>query len=298
MKSNQALNLTHGEKVLHAVIVFFLIFMSVIFLYPMLYVISMSISDSLLVARRDIILLPKGVTFDAYQMILKKPTIWNSYYNTIWYTFFGTIINVTLTMLFAYPLSRQNFVARKPLTVMMAITMWFSGGMIPTFILVKNLGMYNTRWVMILLGAIAPWNVMITKTFLAENIPESLVEAAHIDGCNDLKLFSSIVLPLSKAILAVNVLFYAVGHWNNYFRALLYLSDAKLQPLQIFLRSILFEAQMLADSGGSDSSSGLYLLSEKLKYAVIVFGMLPIMCVYPFLQKYFVKGMMIGAVKG
>lgn len=292
------LGLARGERVMHAFIVLFLILASVLFLYPMLYVISMSLSDSLLVARREIYLFPKGFTLDAYEMVLHKPNIWVSYYNTIWYTFFGTLLNVSLTMFFAYPLSRQSFVARKPLTIMMAITMWFSGGMIPTFILIKNLGLYNTRMAIILLGAITPWNVIITRTFLSENIPDSLVEAAHIDGCTDLRLFFQIVLPLSQAILAVNVLFYAVGHWNNYFKSLLYLSDSKLQPLQIFLRNILFEAQMLADSGGSDSSSGLYLLSEKIKYAVIVFGMLPIMCVYPFLQKYFVKGVMVGSMKG
>ena len=140
--------------------------------------------------------------------------------------------------------------------------------------------------------------MIITRTFLAENIHESLVEAAHIDGCNDLQLFGIIVLPLSKAIIAVNVLFYAVGMWNHYFKSMLYLSSTDLQPLQIYLRNILFAAEMVADSGGADSSSGLYLLSEKLKYAVIVFGMLPILCIYPFLQKYFVKGVMIGSIKG
>lgn len=289
---------TTGERILHGVIVILLLLFSAVFLYPMVYVISMSLSDSLLVARREIYFFPRQISLDAYEMIIQKPTVWTAYYNTVWYTLVGTVMSVTLTLLLAYPLSRHSFVARKPLTILSTIPMWFTGGMIPTFILIKNLGLYNTRWAIVLLGCVLPWNVIITRTFMKESISDSLVEAAHIDGCNDLRLFWIIVLPLSKAIIAVNVLFYAVGMWNNYFKSLLYLSSVQLQPLQIYLRNILFAAQMVADSGGSDTSSGLYLLSEKLKYAVIVFGMLPILFIYPFLQKYFVKGVMIGSIKG
>jgi putative aldouronate transport system permease protein len=289
---------TKSEQVMYVIIVLILIMLSIIFLYPLVYVISMSLSDSLLVARREIYLLPRNISLDAYEMILEKPTIWVSYYNTVWYTVVGTCLSVTLTMLIAYPLSRDKFVLRKFTVILTTIPMWFTGGMIPTFILIKNLGMYNTRWAIILLGCILPWNIIITRTFLRDSIHDSLVDAAFIDGCNDLQIFAIIVLPLSKAIIAVNVLFYAVNMWNHYFKSMLYLSSADLQPLQIYLRNILFAAQMIADSGGADSSSGLYLLSEKLKYAVIVFGMLPILFIYPFLQKYFVKGVMIGSIKG
>lgn len=289
---------TKGERVMKAIVIVLLLIFSFIFIYPLLYVFSMSISDSVAVVQREIVIFPKGFKLDAYKVIFDKPDIWKAYYNTIWYAVVGTSISVTLTMLFAYPLSRKEFVLRKPLTIMMAITMWFNGGLIPTFILMKKLDLYNTRWVIVLLGALLAWNVIITRTFLQTTIPDALVECSKIDGANDFVIFYKVILPLSKPIIAVNVLFYAVGQWNEFFKALIYLSNTDLQPLQIFLRNILFAAQMLADAGVSDNSADLYLLSEKLKYAVIIFAMLPIICVYPFLQKYFVKGVMIGSVKG
>lgn len=286
-----------GELIFLAVIVIFILILSAIFLYPLIYVISMSISDSMSVASRKVFLLPKGFHLDAYELIIKRKDVWTAYYNTFFYTITGTLINVVLTMCFSYPLSRKNFVFRRQLTVMMAITMWFSGGMIPSFILINKLHIYNTRWAMILPGAILAWNVIITRTFLSTTIPDALIESAKIDGANDIIVFSKIVLPLSKSIIAVNTLFYAVGHWNNFFRALLYLPNPKLQPLQIFLRNILFAEQMLSDSG-SGAGADYYLLAEKLKYAVIVFSILPILCIYPFVQKHFVKGVTIGSVKG
>lgn len=287
-----------GDKILQIVCVVTILILSAIFLYPLVYVISMSLSDAFLVASRKIYLFPKDISWDAYKLVLEKPDLWLAYGNTIFYTVVGTMLNVILTLSFAYPLSRQGFVFRKGMSFMMAFTMWFSGGMIPTFILVNKLGLYNTRLALILIGAVSAWNVIITRTFLQSTIPDALVESAKLDGANDITIFAKIVLPLSKSIIAVNLLFYAVGHWNEYFNALLYLPDKKLQPLQIFLRNILFAAQMMADAGVSDGSGDMYLLSEKLKYAVIVVAILPILCVYPFVQKHFVKGVMVGSVKG
>ena len=291
------IRLSRGEKIGQVIIVLILAFLSLIFLYPVIYSFSNSISDSLKVASREIFLLPKGFTLDAYSFILEKPALWQSYYNTVWYTVVGTAINIFLTMTFAYPISRPRFVFKKQLTLMMAFTMWFNGGMIPNFILVKTLGLYNTRWAIVLTGAILAWNVIITKTFLQTTIHESLIESAKLEGANDLFIFNRIVLPLSKPIIAVNLLFYAVGHWNQFFKSLIYTSKSELHPIQIYLRNVLFASQMLADAGGSETSAGLYLLSEKMKFAIIMFAMLPIMCVYPFLQKYFIQGVMIGSIK-
>lgn len=289
---------SRGDRIAKTVFIVILTIMSLIFLYPLVYVFSMSVSDVVMVASRKVTFFPKGFSLDAYQVVFEKPDVWLAYGNTIWYTVVGTVINVILTMLFAYPISRVSFVLKKQLTIMMAITMWFSGGMIPSFILVNKLGLYGSRWAMVLPGAILAWNVIITKTFLQSNIPDALVESGKIDGANDFIIFARLVLPLSKSIIAVNVLFYAVGHWNEYFNALLYLPKKELQPLQIFLRNILFAAQMMADAGVSDSSAGLYLLSEKIKYATIMVAILPILCVYPFVQKHFVKGVMVGSIKG
>lgn len=298
MKSGTRIRETGTNRAVHWICITLVALMSLIFLYPLLYVISMSLSDVYLVAARKVYLFPRDISLDAYSLIWEKAELWQAYGNTIFYTVAGTLINVTLTMCFAYPLSRPNFILKKGLAFMMAFTMWFSGGMIPDFILVNKLGLYNTRWAMILPGAILAWNVIITRTFLQSSIPDALVESGKLDGANDVVIFMRIVLPLSKSIIAVNTLFYAVGHWNAYFNALLYLPDKKLQPLQIFLRNILFAAQMMSEAGVSDGSGAVYLLSEKVKYAIIVFAILPILCVYPFVQKHFVKGVMVGSVKG
>jgi putative aldouronate transport system permease protein len=297
-KNKSKMKKSFGEKFMLIIIVVILLALSFLFLFPLLYVFSMSVSNVLSVARREVFLLPKGFDLDAYQFIIDKPDVWRSYYNTIWYTGVGTLINVTLTMLFAYPLSQKEFFLRKQLTVMMALTMWFSGGLIPTFMLMRTLGLYNTRWVMVLLGAILPWNVIITRTYLQGTIPDSLIESAKIDGAHHLTIFRKVVLPLSKPIIAVNALFYAVGHWNEFFKALVFINNKQIQPLQIFLRNVLFASEMMVDAGVSESSADMYLLAEKMKYSVIVFAMLPILMVYPFIQKYFVKGVMIGSVKG
>lgn len=267
----------------------------VVTLYPFLYVFSMSLSDPKYVIDRSVWLLPKGLTFDAYRLVLENPFVWKAYSNTIWYTSIGTLINVIMTILAAYPLSRRTFVLRYPLMVFIVITMFFSGGLIPTFIVVSDLGLYNTRWAMVLPGAVWAFNIIIARTFF-QSIPEELIEAAKIDGANDLTILARVVLPLSKPIIAVLTLFYAVGHWNSYFNAVLYLSSSSLHPLQIYLQKILVA---LSDQFAGATTAGIVRTAEveQLKYSSIMVTILPILFIYPFLQKYFVQGVMIGALK-
>ena len=263
----------------------------VVCLYPLVYVLSMSISDPLAAARREVWLLPKGFSVSSYQIIFENQQVWRSYYNTIYYTVFGTIINVVMTIILAYPLSRRNFFLRNPISIMVTFTMFFGGGLVPSFILINQLGLYNTRWAILIPSAISAYNMIIAKTFF-QSIPESLIESAKLDGASDLRILFSIVFPLSMPIISVLVLYYAVGHWNSYFPALLYLNDADLQPLQLYLRRILIEntGELSGDMAISVDKS---LAAMQLKYSIIIVSTLPILCIYPFLQKYFVKGVMI-----
>jgi len=264
-------------------------------LYPFLYVLSSSISDPDLVMRGQITLFPKGINFEAYKLVLKEKDIWVGYYNTLWYVFVGTSINILMTTLAAYPLSRKKFAARNTVMMIMAFTMFFGGGMVPTYILIKNVGIMNSRWAMVIPGAISTWNLIIMRTFF-ENIPESLHEAAFIDGANDLKILAKIILPLSKPVIAVMILFYSVGHWNSFFNALLYLNTDKLYPLQMVLRKILIQYDVGDMMQGVKEDRGA-MVGQSIRYATIVISILPIICIYPFMQKYFVQGVMIGAIK-
>ncbi|SDC67055.1 putative aldouronate transport system permease protein [Paenibacillus sp. UNCCL117] len=264
-------------------------------LYPFLYVFNMSISDPIHVLNNTVWLFPKGFSLATYFKVFENGEIWIAYRNTLFYTVVGTLINVIMTFLAAYPLSRRTFSGRKPLMMGIVVTMFFSGGMIPSFILIQNLGIYNTVWALLLPGAVSAFNIIIARTFF-QNIPESLFESAKMDGANDIGILFKIVLPLSKAILAVLTLFYAVGHWNNYFNAMLYVTDVKLQPVSLYLMKILIQNQ---DPTMQDMSEALdrVLFSMQLKYTMIVITTLPIVLVYPFLQKYFVQGAMIGSLK-
>ncbi|NSW92216.1 MAG: carbohydrate ABC transporter permease [Firmicutes bacterium] len=267
----------------------------VICLYPIVYVFSMSISSPLAVAKQEVWLLPKGFSRGAYKLVFDNPDIWRAYYNTIWYTLIGTIVNVIMTVALAYPLSRKSFFAREPIMFFITFTMFFSGGIIPSFILINKLGLYNTRWALIIPGAIGVFYVIIARTYF-ETIPESLIESAKLDGANEVTILWKIIMPLSMPIIAVLILFYAVGHWNSYFSALIYLPNQKLQPLQLYLVKILIEntQDLAANMLPGEQKS---LATMQIKYAVIMVAVVPILCVYPFLQKYFVKGVMIGAIK-
>ncbi|EGG37470.1 carbohydrate ABC transporter permease [Paenibacillus sp. HGF5] len=269
----------------------------VIVLYPLLFIVSASFSDPARVLNGEVWLLPKGVTLDAYENILHNDKIWTGYRNTILYTTVGTAINIIMTILAAYPLSRPDLPGRNGIMVLITLTMFFNGGLIPTYLLVKDLGMVNTMWALIIPGAIATYNLIVMRTYFQSSIPWELQEAAHIDGCSNWRLLFSIILPLSKPILAVMVLFYAVGHWNSFFNALIYIRNEDLHPLQLVLREIL----LISQSDAVDGSVGLeesILLAESIKYAVIIVSSLPVLLMYPLVQRHFVKGVMIGSIKG
>lgn len=284
-----------AEKLFQYVLVFFLGIISLICLYPLIYVASMSISDPIYVARGDVWLWPVGFSTKAYEMIMERSELWTSYGNTLWYTCVGTIVNVTLTMCAAYPLSRKEFFLSNGIMMMITFTMFFSGGLIPSFILVSKLGMYNSRWALIIPSAIGAYYVIIARTFF-QSIPQSLMESAKLDGANDIVILRKIVIPLSMPLVAVLVMYYAVRHWNSYFDAMVYIVDKDLQPMQLYLRRLLIENTGEATNSMSNGEEKS-MITEQIKYAVIVVTTLPILCVYPFLQKHFVKGVMIGAIK-
>lgn len=288
-----------NDRIFDIVNYFFLIILTLLVLYPLYYVVSASISDPLRVLQGDTRLLPKDINFDAYKKVFMNGDIINGFWNTLKYTVIGTFVNIVMTTLAAYPLSRKDFVGRNVIMAIFVFTMFFSGGLIPSYLLIKELGMLNTFWVMIIPGAVAVWNIIIMRTFFQTTIPQELEESAMIDGCNNIQILLKIVLPLSKPVMAVMVLFYAVGHWNSYFNALIYLQDRDLFPLQLILREILVQSQ--ADDmikGTTETFIKQQLSIEGVKYAVLVVSNIPMMILYPFLQKYFVKGFMVGAIKG
>lgn len=272
--------------------------------YPLVYIISASISDPKLVGSGEMWLWPKGITFEGYKRVFENESIWIGYGNTILYTVVGTLINLFVTLPAAYALSRKDFVGRNFFMGMFMVTMFFGGGLVPTYLLVKELGMINTMWALVIPSAASIWNIIVSRTFFQSSIPRELQEAAQIDGCTNMRLFIKIILPLSMPIIAVMGLFYGVGNWNSYFSALIYLNDADKYPLQLVLRQILVLQEMSAQGGGSMDASSAAALNNKaeiaalVKYAVIIVATVPIIAIYPFLQRYFVQGVMIGSVKG
>ncbi len=270
----------------------------ILVLYPLILVVSCSISDPQLVATGQVVFLPKGITFDGYIQIFKDPDILIGYGNTIFYTFFGTIINLLVTVPAGYVLTKKTLPGGKFFTAFFMFIMYFSGGLIPSFLVVNGLGLYNTRLVLLILGAFNTYNCIICRTFFA-SMPKELEEAAIIDGCSVIGTFVKVILPLSKALLGVMVLYFAVWHWNSYFDAMIYIKDDAMQPLQVFLRRMLILAQQMADNAeAAEYAHSLANLEAMMRYAVIVVSSLPLLIVYPFLQKYFDKGVMIGSVKG
>ncbi|WP_044477955.1 carbohydrate ABC transporter permease [Paenibacillus antibioticophila] len=269
-----------------------------IVLYPLLFVVSASFSDPARVLNGEVWLLPKGLTLEAYTNILHNDKIWTGYRNSIVYAVVGTLINIIMTLLAAYPLSRPDLPGRKGLMMIVTLTMFFSGGLIPSYLLVKSLGMVDTMWALIIPGAISTYNLIVMRTYFQSSIPWELQEAAHIDGCSNWRLLISIILPLSKPIIAVMVLFYAVGHWNAFFNALIYIRTEDLYPLQLVLREILMISQSAGVDGGNVGMEEKILLSESIKYAVIIVSSLPVLIMYPSVQRHFVKGVMIGSIKG
>lgn len=277
-----------------------LIFLIVAFItiYPLYYIAIVSISNGTFVNKGMVHLWPMGVNFDVYKIVFQNDDIWRSYANTLLYTGVGTFINIALTAMCAYPLSRKEFYGRKFFTKMIVVTMFFGGGMIPTYIVVNGLHLVNTMWSIVLPPAINVFNMIVMRTSF-ENIPDSLFEAAYLDGANDMHILLKIVLPLSMPILATITLFYLVEHWNSFFPAIIYLNEKAKYPVQVILRDIVVSGEFSdqQDLIGS-ASSAFDVVATNYKYAVIMITVLPILAAYPFLQKYFTKGVMIGAVKG
>lgn len=268
-------------------------------LYPLVYIVSASFSSSTAVISGRVWLYPVEPTLAGYEAVFKHRLIMSSFLNSVFYTVVGTTINVLFTLIAAYPLSRKDFMPRNSIMALFVFTMMFSGGLIPSYLVVKELGMIDTRWSLIIPGALGVMNMIIARTYFQTTIPDELLEAAQMDGCSDFTFVRKIVLPLSGPIIAVISLFYAVGHWNQYFNALLYLKHQELYPIQLVLRDILVQnevdASMITDVADQAARDGL---RELLKFSLIVVSTLPVLIIYPFIQRHFVKGMMIGSLKG
>lgn len=288
-----------GDRIFMGIVYVLLALVLLLVLLPLIYVVAASFSSSAAVVSGRVWLWPVEPTLRGYEAVFSNPKIGMGFKNSFIYMFAGTAINLVMTILCAYPMTRKEFRARNVLTALFVFTMYFSGGMVPTYMVVQKLGLIDTRWAMLLPTAMSVWNVILCRTYIASSIPDSLYEAASIDGCTPIRFLISVVVPLSAPILAVLALYYGVGHWNAYFNAMIYLNNIRLQPLQLVLREILVLGQidptMIANAKELAAKQGL---SDLLKYSVIVVASVPVMLIYPFVQKYFVKGVMIGAVKG
>jgi len=296
---------SRGDKIFLFFVYLYLLGALIITLYPLIYILSASISDPHYVATGEMVLFPMGINFEGYEMIFANESIWIGYRNTIFYTILGTLVNLVVTIPAAYALSRPEFYGKKVFTSFLIITMFIGGGMIPTFILVNNtLRLGGTIWALILPGATSVFNIIISRTFFQSTIPREMEEAAIVDGCNDFTMFIKIILPLSMPIIAVMALFFGVGHWNSWFSALLYIPmNREMWPLQMFLRELLVQQNMFSMPDFMDGDAALLAhrraqIAQILRYGVMIVSTLPIIMIYPFLQKYFVKGVMIGSLKG
>lgn len=289
---------TRGDIIFDIVVYGLAAIVMLIILYPLYFIVIASFSDPSQVANGNVWLYPKGFTLDGYKELLKQQDIWTGYGNTVLYTVVGTVIGLAVNIPAAYALSRKDLYGKKVLTFLFLFTMFFNGGLVPTYLTVQQFHLYNTFWVMVLPFSVSVYNIIVARTFFQSSIPADLWDAAQIDGCGNLRYFAQIVLPLSKAILAVLGLWIAVGIWNSYFNALIYLKDTSLYPLQLVLRNILVTNQMQSALGTGEAAQVALRMANLLRYSAIIVSTVPIMCVYPFVQKYFNQGVMIGAVKG
>lgn len=272
--------------------------LTVVALYPMYFIIIASISDPKAVSAGSVILLPSGFSLKGYEHLLHYTKLWKGYLNTMIYVVLGTVICLAVNIPAGYALSRKDLYGRKLFTIFYLIPMFFGGGLIPTYINIQKFGLYNTIWVMVLPFSVITYYIIVARTFFTTGIPDDLWEAAQIDGSSTLRFFFSIVLPLSKAVLAVVALWSAVGQWNSYFNAMIYLRDEALQPLQLVLRNILINNQAASSMLTGTAATEAREMSDLIKYSIIVISSAPIMCMYPFVQKYFNQGVMIGSLKG
>jgi ABC-type glycerol-3-phosphate transport system permease component len=294
------MKLSSSAKVFYLVDFLLLLFCGTMVLLPLLNVFAQSLSAPESVLAGRVTLWPRNFTLSTFRMILRNRNILVGYANTLYYASFGTIINLILTVMCAYPLSRNDFAGRNFFTLIFAFTMMFSGGMIPTYIVIKDLGLMDTRWVMLLPSAMTVWNMILCRTFFQNTIPKEMYESAELDGASDIKTLTAIVLPLSTPIIAVLALFYAVStHWNAYFDAMMYLKSQNLYNIQLILRNAIANiTALLNQSGDLGAIEQSLALAEASKYVIIVISMLPVLIIYPFVQKYFIRGIMIGAIKG
>ena len=288
-----------GDKIFIILIYILLAAIMLVVFLPLVYIVSASFSDPQAVISNEVWFLPVRPTLRGYQAVFKNRNILTGFANSFYYMIVGTLVNIVMTVMCAYPLSRKEFTARNKVAMIFVFTMYFSGGLIPTYMLVNSLGLVNTRWSMIIPSAMSTYNMIICRTYFVNSIPDELYEAGQLDGCTPFKYLLRVVVPLSKPILAVLVLYYGVTKWNSYFDAMIYLKSQTMVPLQIVLRDILILNQvdytMISDASAIAAQRGL---TDLLKYSPIVVASLPVLCIYPFVQKYFVKGVMIGAVKG
>lgn len=297
---------SRSDKIFDMINMVLLILMMAVILYPLYFIVIASISSPAAVNSGQVLLFPKGATLEGYKYVLKDNSIWKGYANTIILTVTGTLVNMFLTVTCAYALSKSHLPFIKFIMFAMTFTMFFSGGIIPTYLLVSGMGMRDTIWSLILPTAVSVYNVILMRTYFMNSVPDEIIQAAKIDGCSEIKALAAVVLPLSKPILVTIALFYGVGHWNQFFQALIYISDKDRFPLQLVLRNMLLmgnNAMTSMLSGGMSGENAKYMAElmkqiEILKYAVIIVSVLPVLIVYPFLQKFFMKGIMMGSLKG
>ena len=287
------------DKVFLAICYIILSLVLVVCIYPLYFIVLASLSDPDKVLSGQVLLTVKGFMLDGYREIFRTNTVVRGFVNSVFYTTVGTIINLAVTLPAAYALSRKDLVGRRQIMVIFVFTMYFNGGMIPTYLLIRNIGLYNTPLVLLVCSALSVYNMIIARSFFDNTLPEELLEAARIDGCGNTRFFFQIALPLSKAMIAVVALYYAVGHWNSYMNALLYIDSQQYKPLQLVLRELLLSTSAMSQLG-SDQASMLQQqkMVNLMQYCIIVVAIVPMLCIYPFVQKYFIKGVMVGAVKG
>lgn len=287
-----------SDRIFGAIVIVLSILCFIIIVYPLWFVVIASISNSDLVNLGQVTFWPKDIRFYGFQQVFTDTRIWNGYLNTIIYVVAGTALNLAVTMPAAYALSRPDFKARNPVMLYFVFTMYFSGGLVPLYMTISSLGLISTKWILIIFVAVNTYNLIIARTFIQNSIPNDLYEAAILDGCSHFNYFFKVVLPLSKAVISVEILYYGVFHWNDYFNALVYNYKQANEPLQMVLRRILLLNEAYASGNGGVQGGYGQSSADQVKYAVMIVSTVPILCVYPFVQKYFEKGVMIGAVKG
>ena len=298
--TNIKIKLTPVDRSFYVVVDVYLAICGIIVLLPLLHVLAQSLSDPMMVIAGRVSFFPINPTLDIYSQVIKSKNIMTGFMNTLFYAGVGTCLNLFMTVICAYPLARKGLWGRKVIVFIFTFTMMFGGGMIPTYLVIKQLGLIDTRAVMILPGAITVWNMIMCRTYFMSSIPEELYESASLDGASDIRILVSMVVPLSVPILAVMVLFYAVGHWNSYFDAMIYLNSPELYNIQLVLRNAINNVKSISENGASDMANMVKneANGEAIKYVLIVITMIPVMIIYPFVQKYFINGIMIGSIKG